>query len=270
MQFHHLLDYCVKQIGRGTQVKLENLNAGTINQNYCLDIDGHRFLVKQFAGNRWLPTDRKHIFALQKQLSQIGIAPQPIHLSEKQDVYIEQWLEFEPLDPEHAPQEQCMDVLAAGLIRIHNCEISGLALDIPSHWQRYLKSIADPDKKWRKKTQEYTAQWRDYVTRHASDFVLCHNDLQLCHIAPEHGMFLDWEYAGNNCRFFDLLTCILANQFDQNRANALIRRYIELSDFHREEVMQRIRSLQPMVIFTHQLWWQANEAQNKKRKKAGK
>ncbi|WP_371192802.1 phosphotransferase [Glaciecola sp. SC05] len=270
MQFYHLLDYCVKQVGSGAQVKLETLQAGTINQNYCLSIDDHKYLVKQFSGNRWLPIDRNKTFDLQLQLAQLQLAPFPIHLSDKQDVYIEQWLEYKPLSMEDDDKDICIDALAASLIRIHGANAQCPALDLPAHWQRYLKAMSDPDKKWRKKTQEYTTLWRKYEARYGDDFVLCHNDLHLSHVSPVQALYLDWEYAGTSCRFFDVLACILANQFEQHNADALIRRYIELSDFHREEVLQRIRTLQPMVIFTHQLWWQANQHQSLKRQKPAK
>lgn len=270
MQFYHLLDYCVKQVVSGVQVKLDNIKAGEINQNYCLSIDGQKFLVKQFSGNRWLPTDRKAIFELQRLLSSAGLAPYPIHLSEKQDVYIEQWVAHETLVFAPLEEEYCTDILASSLIRIHNCDIPSSSLDLPSHWQRYLKAMSDPQKKWRKKAMEYSQLWRQYEQRYHSDFVLCHNDLHLSHVALENDLYFDWEYAGMGCRFFDLLACILANQFEQKTANVLIRRYIELSDFHREEVLQRVKMLQPLVIFTHQLWWQANEYQAFKRKKVAK
>lgn len=270
MQFYHLLEYCVKQVGSGVQVKLENLQAGTINQNYCLSIDKQKYLVKQFAGNRWLPTDRLIIFELQRHLASKGLAPQPQHLSDKQDVYIEQWLAHQPFAIDDTVQEQHIDILADSLIRIHACGVSSDTIDLPKHWQCYLKAMSSSRIKWQKKAVEYTQLWRQYEQRYGDDFVLCHNDLHLNHVADGLGMYLDWEYAGKGCRFFDVIACILANQFDQKTANTLIRRYIELSEFHREEVLQRVRMLQPMVIFTYQLWWQANEYQSSKRAKTVK
>jgi thiamine kinase-like enzyme len=264
MQFYQLLEYCVKHVGSGAQVKLTSLQQGAINQNYCLRVDANKYLVKHFVGNRWLPTNRMHIFTLQAQLAWAGFAPVPIHLSDKQDVYIEQWIEYQALEHTEDSLARCIDTLADSLHRIHHSEINTDIINLPSHWSRYLKAMHDPERKWRKKAAEYSKIWKDYAARYGSDFVLCHNDLHLSHIAPDKKLYFDWEYAYSGCRFFDLIACILANQFDQNAANQLIRRYIELSDFHREEVLQRIRILQPLVIFTHQLWWQAHQFQTHK------
>ena len=270
MQFYHLLDYCVKHLGSGNQVSLDKLEGGTINQNYCLQIDDAKYLVKRFEGNRWLPIKRDEIFSLQQRIAQHDIAAKPIHLSEKQDVYIEQWLNFDKQlshtqEQNETVLEAQIDVLAHALHDIHSCDVQTDIIDLPKHWKVYLKSLSDPDKKWRKKVTEYSRIWSDYRARFADDFVLCHNDLQLAHVLVGQNKYIDWEYAATGCRFFDLIACILANQYSQKSANLLIMRYIELSDFHREEVLQRIRILQPMVIFTHQLWWQANEFQRQKR-----
>jgi thiamine kinase-like enzyme len=272
MQFHHLLDYCVKQLGAGEQVNLNRLQGGTINHNYCLQIDAQKYLVKHFVGNRWLPVKRDALFALQQKLAEVNIAASPIHLSDKQDVYIEQWLDFsvnkegasflsntQALSGVFANVETSINTLAQALHHIHECPVETDTIDLVAHWKRYLKYVQDPQKKWYKKLQEYTKIWRDYERRYGDDFVLCHNDLQLEHVLVGQNKYIDWEYAARGCRFFDLIACILANQFTQKDANLLIMRYIELSDFHREEVLQRTKTLQVLVIFTHQLWWQANE-----------
>lgn len=260
MQFYQLLNYCVKQLGSGAQVKLESLDQGAINQNYCLHIDQQKYMVKHFVGNRWLPTKRKITMDLQTTLASQGLAPQPIHLSDKQDVYIEQWCPFLAIRLGVNDTETCIDTLAHSLIHIHGSSIRSEVLDIPAHWRKYLKYVDDPDKKWRKKANEYAQIWRDYQQRFASDFVLCHNDLHLSHVDSNNKRYLDWEYAGKGCRFFDLIACCLSNEFDQKKADELTRRYIELSDYHRGEVHQRVSILKPLVIFTHQLWWQSYKA----------
>jgi thiamine kinase-like enzyme len=232
MQFYHLLDYCVRQVDSGIVVKLENLQAGTINQNYCLSIDQRKYLVKQFIGNRWLPTDRKQIFELQTHLSNENLAPKPIHLSEKKDVYIEQWIEHAPAQEQekHAADEHVVDTLANSLMHIHSSAVPCPSIDLPAHWQRYLKAMSDPQNKWRKKAQEYTQLWRQYEQRYNDDFVLCHNDLQLNHVVSEKHIYLDWEYAATGCRFFDLIACSLANQFEQKNANNLMALCISIFD----------------------------------------
>ncbi|WP_395342156.1 phosphotransferase [Ningiella sp. W23] len=281
LSFHLLLEYCLKHIALNTrsgQVKLEQIPGGSVNQSYCLTAGNKRFLVKQFAGKRWVPVNRRELLEIQTRLAKRGCAPMPLHLSNNNKIYLEQWIEF---NVKSYDIKDKIDILASSLQRIHSLDVhdflssvdeskqSGLSYDqtikqytlnLPSHWQKYLKNIPDPEKKWAKKADEYKQVWRDYVKRYQSDFVLCHNDLSIEHVLDDTGMFLDWEYVSAGCRFFDLLTCILANQFDQGQADDLIRRYIELSDYHRSEVHQRVAILQPLVIFTHQLWWRASQA----------
>ncbi|MFC4699839.1 phosphotransferase [Glaciecola siphonariae] len=280
MQFYHLLQYCVGQVGSGSQVKLEKINMGAINQNYCLVIDDRKYLVKHFVGNKWLPIKREIQYDLQTRLANVGMAVRPLHLSSKQDVYIEQWIEHSTLSAEHADdgsepltRHAEIDLLASTLIDVHACTISAETLSLPMQWKHYLKYMHDPERKWRNKSREYAKLWHDYEQRYQNDFTLCHNDLHISHVgflnSGKHIIF-DWEYGAFGCRFFDLIACILANQFEPENANNLIRRYIELSDYHREEVLQRVRYLQPMVIFTYQLWWQANEYQTQKRNKVTK
>jgi thiamine kinase-like enzyme len=264
MQFHHLLDYCVKQMGAGAQLKLQQINQGALNQNYSLKIDNRRYLVKQFIGNKWLPTKRKDLYTLQTRLSAAGLAAQPLHLSDNQKTYIEQWIEFEPLALNDSDPEPAIELLATSLHHIHKSKVEADILDLPKHFEKYLKYIKDPQRAWKKQAAKHIQVWQDYVSRYHFDFVLCHNDLHLQHIDPHRKIYFDWEYAGKGCRFFDLLTCILTNELNHEHSQLLIRRYIEIGDIHREEVLQRIKILQAIVIFLHQLWWQANETQAQK------
>jgi thiamine kinase-like enzyme len=266
MQFHRLLDYCVKQMGAGAQVRLEQIHEGALNHNYCLKIDDHRYLVKQFIGNKWLPTKREALFDLQMQLAAMNLAPKPLHLSQTKKTYIEQWIEYQPLAFNANDTEPSIELLANSLHHIHSRDIDLDILDIPKHFNKYLKSIADPQRSWKKQAQQHIENWQKYVERYQLDFVLCHNDLHLQHIVPKQHLYLDWEYAAKGCRFFDLIACILSNQLPHDTAQGLIRRYIELGDIHREEVLQRVKALQPIVIFMHQLWWQACKAQLEKSK----
>lgn len=264
MQFHHLLDYCVKQMGAGAQVKLEQIHQGALNCNYCLKIDDRRYLVKQFMGNKWLPTKRLELYQLQVRLAQAGLAAQPLHLSDNQKTYIEQWIHFEPTQLSDHDPEWVIEVLASSLDHIHKSDVEAELLSLPKHVEKYLKSIKDPQRTWRKQAAKHLQAWQEYVARYHLDFVLCHNDLHLQHIDQKRRIYFDWEYAAKGCRFFDLITCILSNKMPHELSQALIRRYIEIGDIHREEVLQRVKVLQPIVIFLHQLWWQANEAQLQK------
>nr|WP_136249885.1 phosphotransferase [Ningiella ruwaisensis] len=287
MQNHQLLMYCVQHLSPGGQIKLENLHAGALNASYCLTIDNRRYLVKQFMGTRHLPIKPKHSFALQLELAKYGLAPRPLHLSSDQKVYIEEWVSHKVHGLSKPASENDIDLLAQSLLRIHkqpllhdtvslskDSEIVGLPIrllpkiDLPGHWGIYLKSIKDPQRKWKAKAKEYTNTYQQYCLRLSDDFTLCHNDLSADHIASSKGLFFDWEYAGLGCRFFDLLACGLANGFSQEEMDALVLRYVELCDYHREEVFQRVKLLQPLVIFTYQLWWQAHQAICSKREQS--
>ena len=88
--------------------------------------------VKWMGDDDFSGVNRAHQFALQQQLYRLGVAPQPIWLSDDETIWVEQWLE-------HSDSATLSILeLANTLARIHSLPITARPLDLASRWQHYI------------------------------------------------------------------------------------------------------------------------------------
>ena len=89
--------------------------------------------------------------------------------------------------------------------------------------------------------------------------VPCHNDLLSANfIRTEEGVrILDWEYAGNNDRYFDLANLSVNNAFDAATEEALVRAYFGAVDAQR---LARLRLMRIISDLREATWGLAQQA----------
>jgi len=115
---------------RAPDFKVYRIVETSINKNYKL-VQGHNALLLKLVANEIdLPIDRKKIFTTQEELAIIGLAPRPIFLNESQNIYCEEWLEFEKVH-----QHEQIEALAESLHTLHGAFVAAPKLPLIDHWQ---------------------------------------------------------------------------------------------------------------------------------------
>lgn len=237
--------------------QLVAVDGGDINKVFHL-IDGERqYAVKWLGDDKFSGVDRFHQFVLQQQLTVKGIAPNAIWLNNDETLWVENWARsgdsmLESVSPEN---------LAGVLWRIHGLPITGRPLNLISRWEHYLGVLSLPvddpllDKVSSLRGQVVSSEQRQ------DDIVLCHNDLQEGHVlslAPP--MVIDWEYAAMGNRYFDIASCAVINNYDDERIQRLCKSYAINSNIDEHIVLEETKRHCTIVDITNALWFAALDA----------
>lgn len=243
LQTHELIDLNCKQF------TITPIAQGAINLNYKVQNKQHCMLLKKFSQNNVLPINRSQVFELQEQLAILKLAPRPMFLSVDELFYCEEWVRFQPIC-----NDKVIASLAEALCNVHNSYISAPIVDLGKHWLLYWQTIKMPTAKLTRQFQQKCQQWQEYMSENKDHFVLCHNDLHLSHVCTLSGPLLDWEYAGLGCRYFDIVSCSIINQFNEAQKTELCNKYAELANVPVREVIDNTNKVTQMVMYTYNLW----------------
>lgn len=225
---------------------------GTINRSFVVEQSSQWLLVKCLFDPVTLPVDRRGQFALQAKAAKQGLAPEPIYLSDEGDMWVEQWCVAQPCNGADDTA-----VLVSALASLHKLDnIDGVALNLPLAWQTYLSVLPTAQRvSFASAIDEAQAVWQQ---DHRQYWVCCHHDLNLAHIlSAQPPILLDWEYAAMGNRFYDLASCVLVNQLDQQQQLALTTGYAKICDFDYEFVQLQVKRQLPLAKLTSELWYAA-------------
>jgi thiamine kinase-like enzyme len=213
--------------------------------------------VKWMGDDDFSGVNRAHQFALQQQLYRLGVAPQPIWLSDDETIWVEQWLEHS----ESATLS--MLELANTLARIHSLPITARPLDLASRWQHYINvAQLDMSSELYLKAQSLRKQVIK-SEQDDDDYVLCHNDLLTNHLllsADNSLKIIDWEYAAMGNRYFDLVSCCLINKLEINESRELVKHYAKLMNIDEHDAIAKFDLHTEIVAITNDLWFAALNA----------
>lgn len=254
--FHELKLHDVIEC-KASLVEINPIIAGALNHAFKLSTPTKNILLKVFADTETLPVDRVGIFKLQEELAILGLAPKPIYLSHNKLIYCEDWVEADQTKAINLELQKKVEVLAESLHNIHSSFVSVPVLPLLKHWEIYWAQIKDPTEILHERYKSMQTRWQVLVKQHESEFVLCHNDLHLDHVASAQGPFYDWEYAAKGCRYFDIANCASINCFDQKTLISLCHQYADLSGLEVDQVVQNVLSVRDIVGFTNYLWHQS-------------
>lgn len=241
------------------------INAGTVNHNFYVADSNRECLFKVFTDNHILPIDRSTVFALQVRLAIIGLAPRPLCLSIDNKYYSEEWVsnshtlldEKRVLSKTLSEKEAITKLtlpLAEALYSVHNSDIRGQLLDLPKHLLSYWSQVKSPSPEFSKEFSMMLKFCEVYFKENKSNFVLCHNDLHLDHVCNKTGIIYDWEYASYGCKYYDIASCALINQFDEEQTRQLCAQYAQLTHENSELVHQAVQNVRKLTAFTFRLW----------------
>lgn len=218
--------------------------------------------VKWLGDDDFSGVQRKHQFALQQQLYEVGIAPQPIWLSNDETIWVEQW-ESDSASTGLSSSRHASLTLAETLMRIHSLSITAKPLNLVSRWRHYCE-VAKLDTS---SDLYLNAQaLRKNVIKSEQDdedCVLCHNDLLTNHLLLGKNntiKIIDWEYAAMGNRYFDLASCCLINKLDMNESEELVAHYAKVMNIDEGDALNKFKLHTEIVQTTNDLWFAALNA----------
>lgn len=236
--------------------RLVQFNGGTVNSSYLLESGDKRYFVKTFESDEINLLNRESLFKIQQTLAKQGLSVEPVYLSKLNHFQIDHWVEELTLDDAQLTGLEVTKRLAATLAKIHSLEINAPSLDLPSQWQHYLEITQDNSPKLNPTDlHNMSATWQRAC---AEKRVFCHNDLALAHVTQSQpSIVFDWEYCATSCPYFDLASCIKVNGFNATDQASLCAYYAQYSELSLLEVLNQVKTMQPLVDFTYSLWYQS-------------
>jgi thiamine kinase-like enzyme len=244
------------------------INAGTVNFNFRIENDDRIVLFKVFEKNEILPIDRKTIFSIQAKLSLVGLAAEPLLLSQDERFYCEAWVESS--DTLHSKKRaltkqkglhnqdevinSLLPDLAEALYNVHNSHVGAPIIDLSAHLKTYWANVKEVDASLSKQFEEMLGFCDSYVEQNRGDFVLCHNDLHMDHVCVNSDIIFDWEYASYGCKYYDIASCSLINSLTEEQMEILCSAYAHLADQDSQHVIRSVRKVLKLTAFTFKLW----------------
>ncbi len=198
-----------------TLVKIESVkNQGLCNRTYILNTDKNRYIVKKINKSLYGNTNKKLEFKIQLLAYRKGIAPKPIFLDVKNQIFISRYLEG--CHKEYLNKSK-LKSLAVSLNTLHNIKLHSKTFDIKRYFEKNSKMINSNLKLALLK-----------FDRLDKDLVLCHNDLNPGNILFSDGIkFIDWEFASINDRYFDLCSIIIEFRLSPRDEHLLLNLYLK-------------------------------------------
>ena len=218
--------------------------------------------VKWLGDDDFSGVERKHQFALQQHLYGVGIAPQPIWLSDDETIWVEQW-ESHSVSAGLSPTRRHSHMLAETLVRIHSLSITARPLNLVSRWQHYC-DVAKLDMGSELYLKAQALQKSVIKSeQYDEDCVLCHNDLLINHLLLGSNntiKIIDWEYAAMGNRYFDLASCCLINKLDKSESEELVTHYANVMNIDEGDALDKFKLHSEIVHITNDLWFAALNA----------
>ncbi len=199
-------------------------NQGHCNDNYLLEKDGKKYLVRKF---RLADRDRKREYRIQKTVSKRQIGAKPLFLDECRHILVAHFL-----DGEHKKKltKREIRMLAKTLKRLHA---------IPTRMKPLTFTIQD-----KKIVQK--------IYRYKKELVLCHNDLNIKNILFSKVVkLIDWEYAGVGDKYFDLASVIEEFSFSKREEKVFLDTYFA----HKKYNQQKLQSYKLVYWQFHKAWF---------------
>lgn len=239
---------------------------GEVNQVFRLTDGDRQFAVKWTGDDDFSGIDKTAVFALQKQVAQAGMAPEPCWLSTDRRLWVEVWQpENVPVDAEPGISTKQILLLASSLASVHQLTAIAPELDLTARWQHYIELASlSRDNELVTLAAELTAKGLARVGVDDQP-VLCHNDLSLPHIVETiTPVIVDWEYAAMGNRYFDVESCAQINQLGAAHKLALYQAYALYCGLDQQQVIEKCLQQEAVVALTASLWTAALPAESVK------
>ncbi len=227
------------------------LNGGLTNCTFLVEVGDAKAVLKIDEGPRRLPYNARHTEArIQTMAADKGLAGRVLFASDA--VYMTEYLEGTIWSGECLEDNTNLDVLAAGLRKLHALALTGRTFDATGAARDYMQRIQNADSEL---VGDCLRKIEAGPLPH--NLCCCHNDLVVANIinTPEI-RFLDWEYACDNDPFFDLATVVAHHELSAEQSNYLLDAYFDGDGKRWREQLARQASVYEALLW---LWEAARD-----------
>ncbi|MBD0291161.1 MAG: phosphotransferase [Thermoleophilia bacterium] len=222
-------DDVAERVWPGRRRRIEPLGGGITNENFRVDVDGERYVLRIAGRNTdLLGIDRRAERDATLAASRAGVGPEVAAFVEPEGYLVTRFIEGRPIPPEEMRMPERLGQAAAALKAIHDGpavpgrfdsfriveEYSEIAaahgVERPSAYDR-AHALAQAIERTRRREHERP----------------CHNDLLNANFLDdgERIRIVDWEYAGMGDRFFDLANFSINHELGEAENELLLRAY---------------------------------------------
>ena len=177
---------------------LEKLDAGLTNQNYLIEADKRRCVLRINAPySLTLGIDRSREKLILEKASASGLAPDVLFCSPEHGVLITGFIDGQHWQASDLDDANKLSLLATAINQIHNLNVETEKFDYQKHEQNYWQQLQDKNIA----IPEFLIRQRENILGFIENIPvqngICHHDLNPDNIIVQSDKiyFLDWEYA---------------------------------------------------------------------------
>jgi len=216
---------------RGREVTVAPLSGGLTNENYLVEADGERYVMRiPGASTELLSIDRKNEVYNTRAAATTGIGPRVLGHIPELDVMVLEFIPGPTMSAAALQSEPMVRRMAASFERLHAAPRFLKDFDMFRLIETYLRIVEQHEVKIPTDYRErlpLVAEIERAVRSGALPSVPCHNDL-LCENFIDDGRWLrivDYELSGNNDACFDLGNTAQEASLDNNLRAILCEAY---------------------------------------------
>jgi thiamine kinase-like enzyme len=245
----------VARVWPGRTARIEPLGGGITNQNFLVEVDGERAVLR-IAGKDTdlLGIDRPSEAAAARMAFEAGVGPEVLAFVEPEECLVTRYIEGSPVPPERMREPDQIRRAATALRRVHGGPAIPGRFDSHEVVRAYRDTAAargvriPDDFAWATVIAD-----RIGAARGASPDVPCHNDLLNANFIDDGTdlRIVDWEYGGMGDRFFDLANFSINHELPPVADEGLLLAYFGEA---READAAALRVMRFMSDFREAMW----------------
>ncbi|MFQ6005114.1 MAG: phosphotransferase [Woeseia sp.] len=234
-------------------VSWRELEGGLTNRNYAVERGGESFVLRLDAAHTAaFNLDRTAEIEILEAASAAGLAPEPAFADPEFGILLTRYVSGRTWSAADLDDDGNVEALADLLRRVHALPASGVQFDPVAVARRYSAKLQAGYE-----LREFGLRCQEVIATipGIERFFCCHNDVVAANvIAQPDLMLLDWEYACDNERMFDLASLVGYHDLGHDRRSALLSAYAGGKD---PELQERLE-LQIRLYDAIQWLWLAN------------
>ena len=238
--------------------------AGLTNANYCVAVDGERFVLRVSGENtQRLGINREHEAAALKNAATLGLGPEVFAFLLPEGHLVTRWEEGRHWDPAEFRTPEHVRLLTETVKRVHDMPCTGavfspfrrveayietargLGVPFPSHFGAFIETA----RKVEAEQQRDRSDWQHF----------CHNDLvSVNYLYCEQDQqikILDWEFAGMGDIYYDLATMVYTHDnvgpIPSDLERVMLACYFGEATIHQ---LRRLNGMKYMLMLFTGMW----------------
>ncbi len=244
-----------ERVWPGRPRRMEPLGGGITNENFRVDVDGARYVLRIAGRNTdLLGIDRRAEREATLAASRAGVGPDVVAFVEPEGYLVTRFIEGRPVPPEEMRSPDRLEQAASALKAIHE----GPPVPGRFHSFRIVEAYAETAaahgvERPAAFDRAHEIAGRIERTRRAERERPCHNDLLNANFLDdgERLRIVDWEYAGMGDRFFDLANFSINHELGEEENELLLAGYFEHVGAHERDALTLMRF---MSDFREAMW----------------